>query len=648
MTTIYENVASLVQDAVNTTLSAATNSSTFDYSPKAVKIAPTNLISVIPSVILPSAPTYSNQSVPLPDIKGSLSKASYNAVSSVLTGFNVSNLPSSLAYQIPVRPDALPDYGIPASPGQPPQTGFISVLDSAGLTPVESPVITVGLPPDLEPIPTLSYTTYGFDMLNVSVPVPTEVPSIDMLSDPEKLVVTLEPRLLSAIQHTLSGQDIMDVQQQLYNLATHDLRRERVNVERKLFSESAANGFDDANGPLFEKLADVNYESRLKDGESYEEGRDFLYDAAKKKLVAAIQQSIALETANFAVHMAYASKLVEVFEINAELHNQVFNLVVEMYTLQLQATNAVIDAYNTYVGVVVAEQQAETAELSVARAKLQSNKARIAMYRAQGQTAGVRADVFETDVQQSILPLEEYTTYIDGLLVNVDIQQENIKAYKDGLAAYADAMKVDKAKIDAYGAQIRAEGSAVEVYKENWDLYSGAYSALSGQNSAISGFNRDSLQALNAEIGVFRAAADEQGAYLRAISAWAEQNRGASGDYSRGVNQAVSYLTGSNKTTLDLVESKSRVDLYVADIKSTQSALTAQRQAAQASIDAGLAASTATTYAGQAQAAYSVRSISAGLGSTASDAESSNFNSRASIGNSYTKSYSYSKSGAAP
>jgi hypothetical protein len=557
-------------------------------------------------------------------------------------------MPTTLEYLTPVRPTVLPDYGTPTNPGQPPQTGFISVLDDAGLVPVAAPVITVGAPPDLEAIPTLSYTSFGFDLLDVVVPAPTEVPSVEELSNPDQLVVVLEPRLLTAIQHTLSGQDIMSVQQQLYNLATHDLRRERVDSERKLFSASAARGFDDANGPLFEKLADVNYATRFKDGESYEQGRDFLYEAAKTKLVEAVQQSIALETANFAVHMAYASKLVEVFEINAALHNQVFNLVVEMYTLQLQAVNAVIDAYNTYVSVVVAEQQAETAELSVARAKLQSNKARISMYEAQGRTASVRADVFETDVQQSILPLEEYTTYIDGLLINVDIQQENIKAYKDALSSYAESLKVDKAKIDAYGAQVRAEGSAVDVYKENWDLYGTAHSTLSGQNSSISSFNQASLQALNAEISVFRAAADEQSSYLRGLSTWIDQNRSITSDYARGVGQAVSFLTNSNKTTYDLAEARSRIDLSIADMESTEEALTAQRQAAQATIDAGLLASTATTYAGQAQAAYSVRSISAGLGSTASDGETKNFRASASEGGSYNKSYTYTKSGSPP
>jgi hypothetical protein len=85
-----------------------------------------------------------------------------------------------------------------------------------------------------------------------------------------------------------------------------------VNVQTKsasCFAKAAEAGFSDSTGMLFEELADINYLAKLKDGETYATGRDELYAAAKSKLEVAVQQAIALETANFAVHMTFAEKL---------------------------------------------------------------------------------------------------------------------------------------------------------------------------------------------------------------------------------------------------------------------------------------------------------------------------------------------------
>jgi hypothetical protein len=88
------------------------------------------------------------------------------------------------------------------------------------------------------PIPLLDFTAVGVTKLDIELPAVMPVPSVEELSDPQKLIVLVQPELLTAIQHTLSGQDIMPVQWQMYSLAAHDLRRERANEERKLFCQS--------------------------------------------------------------------------------------------------------------------------------------------------------------------------------------------------------------------------------------------------------------------------------------------------------------------------------------------------------------------------------------------------------------------------
>jgi len=638
---IYQNIVSLVNGAIADTQEAA---SEFDYSPSAITIPAVPFTASIEGVI-PVTPTYSanTEALAVGAITGSIDAASYDAVSSVLGALSVPNLPGSLDYVVPIHPDALPVVDSPTGVGTAPEAGFIDVLDNAGLSPVDGPVITVGDRITLQEIPELNYEEYGFDKLDAVVPPIVEVPSVEELSNPAKLVVQVDPRLLTAIGHTLSGQDIMDIQPELYRLATEEVRRERVDTERKLFADSAARGFDDSNGPLFEQLADLNFVFRLKEEEAYEEGRDELYTAAKEKLVIAVQQSIALETANFAVHLSYASKLIEVYEINYSLHATVFNVVVDMYTAQLAGVNALIQSYNTYIRVLLAEQSANAAEVQQYQAQVRTDQAEIQMYEAQISTTEAQTSVYETDIQQETLKAQEYSSYIAGLMKNVDIVKLNIAAYKDALGVYSDSTKADSAIIDAYSAQVRSEGSAVGVYAENWDLYSAANSALSGQNNAIRSSNAASLQSLRAEIGVFQQAATEQRAYLGAVGAWVSANNAIASDYERGVSAVSRFYTGKNAVVVDLADATTRLALSQNTLAATESSLDAQRLAAQATIDAGLAASEATTYAGQAQAAYAIRSISTQLGSTSADSDAQTFRSTATESNTYRRSYSYTK-----
>jgi tetratricopeptide (TPR) repeat protein len=638
---IYDNIISLINSAIGDTSSAASD---LDYNPPPVSLPAVEFSADAFGPTVPENPTFSPSAPPRTTMLGSMNRASYNAASSVVGAISVPPIPTTLSYQAPVHPDALPNYGQPDYVDQPPEAGFLTIEDSAGLETVPAPVVEVGTPPVLQPIPQLSYTTYGFEKLDAELPVPSEVPTAEQLSNPEQLIVQVEPQLLAAIQQTLSGQDILPIQENLYRMATHDARRERVDAERKAFALEAAAGFSESTGGLFERIANINYASSLQDGAEYEKGRDFIYETAKEKLVVAVQQSIALETANFAVHLSYASKLIEVFEINVAMHIELFNTLVDMYTTQLQGVNELIAAYNTYIGVVLAENSAELAELEVSKAVLQTNRAAVKMYQAQSETAGVRATIYGTTVEQDTLPIDEYTTYIDGQLQNIALVKLNISAYKEALSAYSSAAKLDKSVVDAYGAQVRAEGSAIDVYKENWDLYGTAYSTLGGQNNSIGEFNRASFQALTSEIGVFRSPIDEQRSYLRGLSTWVTERGGAVRGHTQAAKEMSTFMQGKSDTIVALEDANVRVELANADLDSTQSALDAQRIAAQAAVDAGLLASNATTYSGLAQSAYSIRSISASLGSFSTDSDGKTFSSSATEGNSYTRSYAYSKS----
>ena len=640
MTSIYQKVAALISDAAGSTFTAG---AAYDYTPSTVSIPAVEFSTTISGATVPDKPTFTPSAPPITDLTGDLDRASYSAVSAVVGSLEVGVLPITLGYETPEHAGPMPDYGDPAKLALAPETSFVSVESSAGLTTITAPDIAVGRRSALLPIPQIDFTAQGLEPLELTLPEVIDSPEVTQLENPEELVVALDPDLLAAIKHTLGGQDITPIQDELYQLAIHDERFARTHAERELFSAYAALGFSDAGGALFEGVADLNFDYRMQEGGTYEQGRDEVYALAKDKLVEAVQQSIALETANFAVHLSYASKLAEVFSINATLHLQVFNTIVTIYNAQLGGVDALIGAYNAYVGANITEQEAEAAALQATDARLQTNRAEVQMYRAQAGTENARIGVYEAEVEQDSLPIEEYSAYIDGLLQNVRIMRYNIDAYRGSLQAYAQAIETDKSALDAYQAHIRTEGSAVDLYRENWELYDVAHRALSQQNSSVAQFNRSSLQALQSEIGVFRSAAEGQNTYLRALTGWLDQRSRTIVDYRDNVNRMVSYMGSKNSAVTAIEVAEKRILLGEAEAESTQSALDAQRDAAQATIDSGLLTAETTTYAGLAQAAYSIRSISASLGSGASDADSRSYSEGASEDVSYSRSYSYTR-----
>ena len=160
---IYTNVVSLITEAVNDIQSAV---SSIDFGPEYPTIPAVDFSSSISGAV-PGNPTYTPNGPPTTGITGVVDKAAYNAASSVVGSLSNFALPDTLTYLDPVHPAPLPEYGYPTPAGAPPESPFVAVQDSAGLQQVDSPVIAVGTPRELSPIPNLAYDSYGFDQLDV-------------------------------------------------------------------------------------------------------------------------------------------------------------------------------------------------------------------------------------------------------------------------------------------------------------------------------------------------------------------------------------------------------------------------------------------------------------------------------------------------
>lgn len=638
MTTIYQNVSTVIDRALSL-VSSGINTNIGDLNPSDVTIPAVDFAANVTADI-PENPSFSPSAPPTAQATGAVDDAAYSAASSVIGVFSTLT-PPSLDFVTPESPDALPNVAAPVPNLAYPEASFISVDESAGLNTPTAPNVLVGQAPDLTEIPELTFDYTPVSLFAGELPSGPQAADVQELVTPAGLVLNPDT---SAVNAALQVEPDATGVSALASRQLTQIERQRNDATRQAFIESAAKGMACTSGTLAGALHKVLTDAEDKASDVSAAAQNQVANDAVAVTSAAFGAATTIEQAAFSAHTSSAVAVIQAFKHNANMHIELFNATAKAYNEHLRAAKIIVDMYGEYVKATLAQEKAKNAEISEDRAILTTNKAKLGIYDAQIDTTNVQANIYSTNVRANTLPIKEFAIYLRGLNTNLDIARVNVEAYASAIKGYVSAVDIDKAKISAYGAQVRAEGSATNVYKANWDAYATALGANQSINDAARGFNAASAQAVNAEIGVFRAAADQQRSYIQALTQWISTNNSIVADHSRALQAAVQFASQKAGVSVSLENARLDVELALADTNALQQALETQRQAAQATIDAGLASSEATTYAGLAQAAYAIRSVSASLGSSAGDNTGYNFNSSSSETDSYTRSYSYSKS----
>lgn len=547
------------------------------------------------------------------------------------------------AYTLPATlPDD--DAGIPDT--NYPEAAMAAIERYAGLDDtLTAPSVSVGTTPTFLDIPSLDYDLSTIDMLDETIPAAPDLPDIDLVSNPDKLVLSITPALDDAIDKGLEGTQVLshEAQRIMIDRASRPLDKKYQDATRAAFDASAARGFAETNGPLVEVLTDLAYEASYADREPFEAMRSETYQRGLKQLTAAVKSALKLEAANVAVHLEYAEKLVEVLRFNVAQQLAHANLLVTMFNEYLKVVKIIIAAYEDYVSTKLAEYQAATEVIDSETAVLDTNAAKVSVYEAQAGTVDTQAKIYTLETEQGTHPIEEFKNYVSGILKNVNIARTNIEAYQQATRAFAKAIDGQRARISGYAEQVRATGSATGVYEANWDVYSAAEGAVAASHDARRSWYGSSLQALSKEIQTFSTAAGSQRTYLRSLTDMAQANSSLYGQYASAVGAVLGYEKTYNRHSVALQEAASNIELATEDATVRMDALEAQATAVQESINIGLQAAKATTAAGCAQAAYSMRSISAGMRAGASMSDAGSDSNSWSKNESIQRSYDYRK-----
>ena len=184
MTTIYQNVSTVIDralESVNTALNEATGDS---LSPDAIELPAVEFGAAVEADV-PANPSYAASAQPTALATGSVDDAAYDAASSVVGVFEEVNLPTSLDYGIPVSPEAMPSVANPTPNLNYPESSFINVQDDADLREVTAPVVNVGDAPEFQPVPSLEFDFEPIEPLGIVFPPVADIgiPDSEILAD---------------------------------------------------------------------------------------------------------------------------------------------------------------------------------------------------------------------------------------------------------------------------------------------------------------------------------------------------------------------------------------------------------------------------------------------------------------------------------
>lgn len=550
------------------------------------------------------------------------------------TLYNGYSLPSSLPTPTLDSPDL--NY---------PEAGFISVKNSAGLSEFDAPDIQVGLPPEFLDIPEITYDLTPLESLSIVLPEIPDLPPVEMLSNPEYLLRDLSPELEEALNKAVDGQVILSpqVQQAILTTEMRRINKDYSRKEREVMRRAAAAGVSLMSGTNTEALIELEWDLTEAEQDVYFKMREEVRERAIKHVQEAIKQQLRLEAGNMALHFQYAAQLVEVLKFNVAQADEYANLLISMFNSNLSAIKKVVASYEAYVDATLAQYRVSAAQLETQRAVLETNTAKVTAYAAQVGTVGVQTDVYTAEARKAAQELEEYSLYVKGLLNNLDIARINIKSFAESNRAYSAAIDVNKAKIEGYAAQVRATGSATDVYEANWQAYAQAQNAAVTASDARRQWYESSVQNLRAELSNFDEASAAQRSYYAALTAWSRANISVSNQYEASVRQLAAAKSSDDSRVVSNADVKLRTAMANADVVSKQDTLQAQADAINASISIGLEAAKATAAAGCAQAANSIRSISAGVSASAGLQSSESYSGTLAKRRSVTNSKSYRK-----
>lgn len=378
--------------------------------------------------------------------------------------------------------------------------------------------------------------------------------------------------------------------------------------EAALFAKVAAAGFSLPNPELIAGMLDLSIKGKAKREEANREVTKEVNERNIETMQAAITGMQMLEKAHVSLYIRYIQRLTKAYKLNVRMATVLYEAIAKSFNTKLSAIEALIADYNAYVRTVRIQASALEDQAAGEDAKARSEQAKLTAFGAQLDTVKAIAKSEQLRVEQTTLPLQEYSSTLRGVLANVDIVKGNIQAYGDAVSAYAKATDAQAGLADAYSAEVEAAVSANAVYESNFKAAEGyAKTELSRAQAYGSGVD-NWTGILDALIREYREYGQAQRTYLQTLTSKVAAEIAQNDTYVKGMTTVTNYANAWNRARVELTGVKNAYSIALAESVTRQQALANQAGAANARIEAGFLGAKASAAASQTQAAYGVTS----------------------------------------
>lgn len=371
--------------------------------------------------------------------------------------------------------------------------------------------------------------------------------------EPEPYTETLVSTLTSTLKPMITGSAALPL---AIERALFARGRSRIEVERQrgvdqAYSEFAARGFTEPQGPLAGRISELQQAAQHSTAET---NRDVLirhFELMYEQQRFAITQGAALEGTLIQLHVEEQRFALEAAKFQQEAALAVVNYRIQVYNAQLQG-------YQTEAQVVRDRMQAELAKIEVFRAQLEGEKAR-------GELNVQRVQLYEGQLRGIQLQADLYRSAIETVKVKADINMQDIERYKAEVQAFGERWRAHVAEWQGYSAGVEGEGKRVDIFRAMVDANVKRVDAWKSSNDMQIEAERLRMAQHNSQLGVWQTGLDRLRALLQGeqarIAAVGQAADAQARIYTAAANVEQSASAAADRTfELGLSAERARVD----------------------------------------------------------------------------------------
>lgn len=298
--------------------------------------------------------------------------------------------------------------------------------------------------------------------------------------EPAAYISALDAKVKASVSSMIDGGTALPeaIERALFERSTS---RITLDVEREVeqaIDEFAARGFQEPNGILAKRIAQVRQAGQDKRAEV---NRDLSIQFHQQRIEAikfAVQQGLAYEQAHINLHIEEQRLALEAGKFMQETAIAIFNARIGVFQAKL-------GAYQTDAQVLTARIQAALAGIEVFKAQIEGERVRgeinqqnVQLYVAQIQGVNALADVFKSR--------------IEAVKAQAEVEQQVIERFRSEVQAFGDRWRAFSAEVEGYRAAVDAEGNKATIHDTLTRSFATRIGAWQTQQTSL--FDREKLR----------------------------------------------------------------------------------------------------------------------------------------------------------